>query len=194
MPDIAAAVEKFSSEKIQAQVLQALMHAIGAEISEDGVIPNDDASTEDASTPDKANAKKAAAKAKKRQTPPKNSGKAKQTFAIDKNLDLVSGGAKPFKVFVAEKNPSSAPEKCLISVYWLTRLAKKPVPATIDQVYTCFKSAGWPVPSDLRNTVQKAGSQGWLDSKKGDDLRVVIGGENHVDHDMPVKKARSAEK
>ncbi|MGW6200752.1 hypothetical protein ACWF0M_31715 [Kribbella sp. NPDC055110] len=97
----------------------------------------------------------------------------------------MNGGTPSYKEFSESKKPTSALEKCLVSVYWLSRLTKTPVPTTVDQVYTCFKVAGWAVPTDLVNTLQQAGTKGWLDTKKRDDLKVVVQGENHIEHEMP---------
>lgn len=126
--------------------------------------------------------------AKKAPAKKATSPKVKQSFSIDKTLDLVGGGVTySFKQFVEEKKPTNMVEKCLISVYWLAKETKARTPATVDQVYTCFKDAGWVVPNDLVNTLQQAGTKGWLDTKKRDDMKVVVGGENHVEHDMPAK-------
>jgi hypothetical protein len=113
--------------------------------------------------------------------------KVKQSFSLDKTLDLVNGGSPSFKEFWESKKPKSDVEKCLVSVYWLTRQTLKPIPATIEQVYTCFKAANWAVPSGLANTLAKAGTKGWLDTRKRDDLKVVVQGENHIEHEMPAK-------
>jgi hypothetical protein len=115
-------------------------------------------------------------------------GKAKQTFAWDKALDLAGNGSQTFKMVATQKAPSNALEKCLVAVYWLTRLSDSSVPATIDQVYTCFKHMDWRVPANLANSLQKAGSKGWLDTQKREDLRVVVQGENYFEHEMPAKK------
>jgi hypothetical protein len=193
MPQIADVLQKFASESIQSEVFQALMRAFdgapahtanGGSNGVDETETSDEDST-DSTPPIKQTAKKLPAKKA-------TAAKAKQTFTIDKALDLVNGGSKSFKAFVEEKKPANNHEKCLVSVYWLTRVAAAPKPATADQVYTCFKDAGWKVPGDLINALQQAGTKGWLDTKKRDDLKVVVGGENHVEHDMPAKPKEKA--
>lgn len=188
MPQIADVLGKFTSESIQSEVFRALMHAFyGAPAhaaNEDSNGVGETGTSEEDQTGSAPPIKQTAKK-----TPVKKStaAKAKQTLSIDKTLDLVNGGSESFKTFVEEKKPANNHEKCLVSVYWLTRVASAPMPATLDRVYTCFKEAGWKVPSDLVNALQQAGTKGWLDTKKRDDLKVVVGGENHLEHDMPAK-------
>jgi hypothetical protein len=190
MPQIAEVVEKFSSESIQSEVFRALMRAFGLADETSGEADADpDAFVVDppprAGSDDTKPVKAAPAPVKKPSAKKGSGSKAKQTFTMDKTLDLVNGGTPPCKEFSDLKKPKSAVEKCLVSVYWLSRLTKTSVPATVDQVYTCFKVAGWAVPADLVNTLQQAGTKGWLDTKKRDDLKVVVQGENHVEHEMP---------
>lgn len=188
MPEIAEAVERFKSDAIQARVLDALLDAFGvasggggdrhptpADMSAGGSGSSDVTGKSDGAK--KTVAKKAASKGLK----------GKQVFTIDKDLDLARGAAQSFKDFAESKKPTTAVEKALVAVYWLTRV-REDGPATVDQVYTCFKGAAWAIPSDLVNTIQQAGTKGWLDSKKRDDLKVVVGGENYVEHSMPASE------
>jgi hypothetical protein len=57
----------------------------------------------------------------------------------------------------------------------------------LSAVYTFFKTLGWPVPSDLRNTLQQAGTKGWLDTKDSEDIKLTAMGENLVEHTLPLK-------
>ncbi|TCC52136.1 hypothetical protein E0H73_40070 [Kribbella pittospori] len=189
MPQIAEVVEKFSSESVQSEVFRALMSAFGVASGPSGEADADPgALAVDPLPPSGAAGAKsvqsAAGPAQKSPTKKASGGKVKQTFTMDKTLDLVNGGTPPFKEFSESKKPASVVE-CLVSVYWLSRLTKVPAPVTVDQVYTCFKVAGWAVPTDLVNTLQQAGTKGWLDTRKRDDLKVVVQGENHVEHEMP---------
>jgi hypothetical protein len=95
-----------------------------------------------------------------------STSKAKQIFSLSKDLDLDGAGSPKFREFSDEKVPGND---------------------YIDHVYTCFKYMSWRVPADLVNTVQKAGSKGWLDTRNRDDLKVVVMGENYVEHEMPVR-------
>ncbi len=188
IPQIADAVNQFSSESMQAEVFRALMKAFyGLRENAGGVVGNtaDDEARRGPAATDPAVAPNSAAKKTAAKKPA--SSKTKQSFSVDKDLDLVNGGSPPFKEFWQSKSPTTQQEKGLICVYWLSRKKHEKKPVSIDQVYTCFKDAGWAVPGDLANTLAQAGTRGWLDSKKRDDLKVVVQGENHIDHDMPAK-------
>lgn len=192
MPEIAEAVGRFESDAIQARVLEALLSAYSSETP-----ARNGSGTADTSPPEAAgsgdgppvDASEAPSEVKKAsyKKPGSRSPKSKQSFTIDKDLDLVRGASQSLKDFSDSKSPSTVLEKVLVSVYWLTRVREGGT-ASIDQLYTCFKHMSWALPSDFVNTVQQAGTEGWLDSKKCDDLKVVVSGENHVEHSMPVKK------
>lgn len=186
MPQIAEAVERFSSESVQAEVLQALPGAFGAGNTKDVVRPVEHDSSDDAL--DSQNNGVGQRDGKTSSSKRSSSGRSKQSFNIDKSLDLLNGGAPSFKEFSNAKAPNSQVEKCLVSVYWLTRVHEDGELATIGQVYTCYKHMDWPVPSDLANTLSKAGTEGWLDSKDREKLRVVVAGENHLEHEMSANK------
>lgn len=185
MPEISEAVEKFSFESIQSQVLQALLRAFDAGSMKDvgGRVAH--GGSNDALDINNDNGAKSR-DVKKSNSKRSDSGKSKQSFTIDKNLDLVNNSPS-FKVFVDDKVPRTNPEKCLVSVYWLTRCQENARPATIEQVYSCYKHMEWPVPSDLANMLSQAGTKGWLDSRDRENLRVVVAGENYLEHEMPAK-------
>jgi hypothetical protein len=187
MPQIAEAVGRFTSESIQSEVFRALIRAFGVagDTAEDGAPSGTQESTTQGTNNGSGTTLPAPAKKAAPKTAP--GAKVKQSFSIDKTLDLVKGGSPSFKEFWESKRPTSVLEKCLVSVYWLTRQTSRPLPATVEQVYTCFKAAGWTVPNDLVNTLQQTGTKGWLDTKKRDDLKVVVQGENHIEHEMPAK-------
>lgn len=194
MPAIAEAVEKFTSEAIQSQVLEALIGAfqVGAGSDDDEGVTDGLASGDskaDARTVTEPSGLAAAnGTGTAKRTARKSAGsRAKQSFSLDKDLDMVRGGPKSLKNFVGEKQPKTVLDKVLVSVYWLTRILEGDQPATLDRVYTCFKHMEWPIPSDLANTAQQAGAKGWLDSRKRDDIKVVIGGENRVEHELPAE-------
>jgi hypothetical protein len=187
MPDIAKAVERFSSENVQLRALDALIGAF-----ENVPDPSERSSETQAFKTQKAPiAAKPQRPMKKTANGKKAPSKSKSSFTVVKDLDLVSGGKPPFKEFLEGKKLKSAFEKCLIAVYWLSKNTKNPKPVTVDQVYTIFKYAGWPVPSNLVNTIQQAGSKGWLDSHSSSDIRVVVAGENHVEHEMIIKNEKA---
>jgi len=190
MPAIAEAVQRFKSDAIQVQVFDAL---VGAFQSAAHAPTSDSKKTKTPEPPadgkgdtggDPASAQGARRTASRKVGT--GTAKSKQSFSIDKTLDL-HAGSQNFKDFAVAKQPKNVMEKALVAVYWLTRVLDSADAATLDRVYTCFKHMAWPIPSDLANTTQQAGAKGWLDSRKRDDLRVVVGGENHIEHEMPAE-------
>lgn len=116
----------------------------------------------------------------------KKSGAKKQTFTFDKDLDIyVTSGTtgEPFKSLVSKHFPTTQEHRVVVAVYWLKKELNTAA-VKIDQVYTVFKTMGWLVPSDLANTIAKAGSRNFLDSKKRDDIGITTHGENLVEHQL----------
>jgi len=57
---------------------------------------------------------------------------------------------------------------------------------TLDHLYTCYKNVGTPVPTDLLSSVRDtARHKGWLEASDTNAISVTVGGENHVEHDLP---------
>jgi hypothetical protein len=115
----------------------------------------------------------------------KSAGK-KQSFTFDKTIDFydVSGPSKlNFKDFTTAHPPKSVIHKAVVALYWLSK--ELGLDATsVEHIYTAFKTMDWPVPADLPNTLQQAGTKNYLDSKKRDDLRLTTHGENLVEHEL----------
>lgn len=117
---------------------------------------------------------------------PKSSKKAKSIISMDKTLNLTPPGKKSAVDFATEKVPSSVTQKCVVAIYYLRETLAQPA-ISVSSVYTFFKTLGWPVPSDLKNTLQQAGTKGWLDTKDGEDIKLTSMGENLVEHSLPPK-------
>lgn len=186
LPEIAEAVNVFESEAVQVQVVAQILEALKGsadsgftDFSVGQPLPNIDGQA--VGLVNGENGKKVSRKS--------SGGKSKQALTIDKDLDLVKGGTPGFEEFAESKKPSNNGEKNLVAVYWLINMRKPEAPATLDQVYTCFREVGWRVPEDLRNSLAQAGTKGWLDTRSASDLKVTIGGENHVLHTMNSKIA-----
>ena len=58
---------------------------------------------------------------------------------------------------------------------------------TLSGVYTFFNSLSWPVPADLKNVLQQAGTEGWLDTADSEDIKITSLGENLVEYELPKK-------
>lgn len=108
-------------------------------------------------------------------------------LSLDKSLDLHPKGMQSFAGFATAKAPKSTYEKNVVAVYWLTRVAGQDA-ATVDQVFSCYKGHGWRVPANLRNNLAVTSStKGWIDSSSMESIKVTVGGENYVEHDLPAK-------
>ena len=114
----------------------------------------------------------------------KKKGKGKTLHKQIKDLNLSPGGKQSGKDFSLEKQPSNAKQKCVVAVYYLRDVLGVSA-ITIDHVYTYFKNAGWPAPTDLANTLQQAGSAGWLDTADAQNILITPIGGNLIDHQLP---------
>jgi hypothetical protein len=130
----------------------------------------------------------AAAGSKKGKAPPKAAKKPKSIIALDKSLNLSPSGKKSAAQFAAEKSPSNVKQKCVVAVYYLRDILELEK-ISVSGVYTIFKALGWVVPSDLKNTLQQAGTEGWLDTSDAEDIKLTSMGENLIEHSLPPKKA-----
>lgn len=117
----------------------------------------------------------------------KKAKKARKSSAapkILKDLNLKPQGKKSIQDFVAEKQPVNLLEKCTALVYYFSHILEVEKVST-DHVFTAFKTLEWRIPNDLQNTLQQAGSKGWLDTAVANDLKTTSMGENLVEHDLP---------
>lgn len=116
----------------------------------------------------------------------KGSKKPKIIISMDKNLNLSPQGKASAVQFAAEKLPTNTKEKCVVAVYYLRDVIEMKK-VTAQAVFTYFKHLQWPVPADLKNTLQQAGTAGWLDTADSEDIKLTSLGENLIEHDLPAK-------
>lgn len=190
MPEIAKAVNEFKSEQVQQLAFRALLRSLAGEASvaseaealEEGAGAGAGAPPAKRARPRTSN--------KKPEASPSGRGTARAKVApptLDKTLNLRPAGAQSFKDFVATKQPRDNNERNLVSVYYLERIAGV-TGATVNQVYTCYKEAGWRIPGNQRNALAvTASTKGWINTKNMDALTVTPAGENHIEHDLPAK-------
>lgn len=114
----------------------------------------------------------------------KKSKRSKMTLKLIKDLNLVPSGKQSGKDFAQEKAPSNAKQKCVVAIYYVREIVGLSV-ISADHVFTFFKASGWPIPSDMLNTLQQAGTAGWLDTSDAQDMKLTHIGENLVEHDLP---------
>jgi len=181
IPGIADAVNQFESEAVQADAFKALLDVWQGR-ERRGAKSNLSAKTKQAeagSEGDKESRKKGAQK---------SAGGGRKTPAVSavKDLNLRPNGKQSFVDFVADKEPSTNYERCLVSVYYLSEvLGLDEVGA--NHVYTCFKAhKNWRNPADLRNTLAKTASRkNWLDTSNMEAIKLTPQGMNAVEHDLP---------
>ncbi|REF84126.1 hypothetical protein DES32_2971 [Methylovirgula ligni] len=116
----------------------------------------------------------------------KASKKAKTIISMDKTLNLSPAGKTSASQFASEKSPTNVMQKCVVAAYYL-RDTIEMEKVTTQAVFTFFKHLNWPVPADLKNTLQQAGTAGWLDTADSQDIKLTSMGENLVEHDLPPK-------
>ncbi len=116
----------------------------------------------------------------------KPSKKSKTVISMDKTLNLSPSGKTSAAQFAAEKSPSNVKEKCVVAAYYLRDFVEMQQ-VTAQAVFTFFKQLQWPTPADLKNTLQQAGTAGWLDTADSDDIKITSMGENLIEHDLPAR-------
>jgi hypothetical protein len=104
--------------------------------------------------------------------PPK---KAKTVISMDKNPNLSPQGKPSAAQFAAEKAPSNVKQKGVVAIYYLRDIIGLSKVNT-QSVFTFFKHVQWPVPADLTNTLHQAGTEGWLDTADGADVKLTLDG------------------
>lgn len=103
-------------------------------------------------------------------------------------MDLFPKGKVSAIDFAKEKSPSNALHKGVVAIFYIRDvLGYQKV--GIPQVAAFFKGAGWQMPSDLANTLQQAGTAGWLDTADSSDIKITSTGENLVQFKLPAKKS-----
>lgn len=119
-------------------------------------------------------------------TKAKATKKAKTIIAMDKTLNLIPAGKQSAMDFAAEKAPTNVKEKGVVAVYYLRDIIGMEK-VTAQAVFTFFKTVMWPVPADLKNVLQQAGTMGWLDTADSEDIKLTSSGENLVEHSLSAK-------
>ncbi len=107
-----------------------------------------------------------------------------------RDLDLAPKGKKSFKAFVQEKQPKTQHDKNVVSVYYLTQIAKIG-PVTTSHVLTCYRdmTRDWRLPADVPNSLAlTTNRKRFLDTSDMQNIMVTPAGFNQVEQDLPPKK------
>jgi hypothetical protein len=185
LPGIAEIVNKFDSPALQERVFDALIASVG--ISTPSATPQAAARNRTKSTKARSGAASGAADAR-----PSRKGKKVGSPSIVKDLNLRPTKGQSFADFAEEKIPGSTPntERSLVAVYYLEKVSSV-TEIGVDHVYTAYKEAKWPLPSNLGNQLQVvASTKGWLDTSNMSSVTTTVIGENYVEHSLPRQKAK----
>ncbi len=109
---------------------------------------------------------------------------------------VAGGGAPHIKDFKEQKMPRSANEMAAVVAYYLANLAPEGQrKETVNQkdVETQFKIASFPLPQQVRVTLQNARNAGYFDSLGDGEYRLNAVGHNLVVHAMPRGAAKEAQ-
>lgn len=120
----------------------------------------------------------------------KSTKRSKTVIKIDKTLNLSPSGRKSAEDFVKEKSPTSVKQKSVVAAYYVREVLEQEK-ITIEQIAAFFKGVSWPLPADLRNMMQQAGTEGWLDTADNQDIQITSSGETLVEHKLPKKTANN---
>lgn len=183
LAEIAAIVKQFP-ESIQARVFELLIHdfaALPSPLHEQKTTPR----PEHAIATKKASAPSSIARERK----PKRAA-AKESYSIDRNLDLRGGKSTPsFASFVSEKAPTSAKEFNAVAVYYLVKLLGIEA-ATLNQAYTCYSEAKKKPPEHFRQSfTDTKNKEGWVEFDEHGLLKIPHRGVVFVEHDLPRQSA-----
>jgi hypothetical protein len=125
---------------------------------------------------------------KGKQVREKRGSKNKQIYSIIKDLNLNPSGKLSFKDFIKEKQPKSFHEKNVVAVYYLKNTLEL-AGLSPNHVFTCYKSAAWPVPANLYQKLTiTASEKGWIDTSDTANILLSTQGENYVDYSLPKGK------
>lgn len=184
MPQIAKAVNTFTSETVQADAFSALVAVLTGGSLPDGGQSSKRMPKEGNSAPD-GSAKTKSQKQTAKRSAKKSTGKT-PALAVDSSLDIAPKGIQSLQAFAEEKGAKSQQERSMVSIYWLGRVAKTEK-VSIIAVYSCYKKMGWAAPANPRNQLQVLASRKHLlDTSDMDAIALTQAGVNFVDG-MPVK-------
>lgn len=119
----------------------------------------------------------------------KKSGITKESFQLDKNLDLKGNNETPsFRNFVENKKPASSIEFNVVALYYFKKYAKLSK-VNINQIYTCYKDVNRKVPGNMQQSIHNTSSSryGYIDLSSSDDIALPTRGETFVEDDLPKK-------
>lgn len=133
----------------------------------------------------KAKSKRAPTKKKAAQPKAKKSA-SKESYSIDRHLNLRGDGSIPsFKEFFDEKSPSGAKQINAVAVYYLKKIIGISE-VTLDHVYTCYSEVKKKPPTAFRQSfIDTKNKEGWIEFNEEGYLEIPHRGTVYVEHDLP---------
>lgn len=125
-------------------------------------------------------------KEKDKKTRKKNN--ARDTYQINKDLNLSPKDKTTLKEFIALKKPRSNIEFNAVVIYYLQKvLAKENI--SVDDVYSCYKDIGRKVPNALKQSLTDTSSSkyGYI-AVNNNYYSIPVKGENLVELELPKEK------
>ncbi|TCC52138.1 hypothetical protein E0H73_40080 [Kribbella pittospori] len=186
LPEIATAVNGFDSKEVQEQAFAALINSLGVRPADvasigsrggagsGGEKPGDPA--DGPATEDGVPAKKAAK--------PKKAPSTKR-YSPTPNLNFAPQGKQSLDELIADKQPTTNHEKCLLAVYYLCDVMDRKTCNTND-VLAVFLHADWDKPSHPDTTLQATKSvHHWIETSDMDKITVQWAGTKYISDKMP---------
>lgn len=191
MPSIAEAVNKFTSEAVQAEAFASLVaafdgrrHGAAKRTAPETPIEEDDDSD---ATPPEGNSGEPPTKTGSGQRRKKGSGDGKADWSMVHTLNLMPDGKQSFEAFVQEKQPKSNEDKYAVAVYYLQEVLGVS-PVTKNEVGTLFRlTKAWKEPAKVLTGLRTTSSRkSTMIATNPDDIKITPQGRNFVEHELPV--------
>lgn len=124
---------------------------------------------------------------KKKSSNSKKVSGGKDSFQLNKSLNLRASGKETLAEFCSKNNVKSNIEFNTLIVYYLQHILNLDQ-ISINEVYTCYKEIGRKIPGNLKQSLSDTNSSkyGYLNTSNGY-FTVSVAGENLVEFDL--KKA-----
>lgn len=192
MPEIAEAVNAFTSIDVQRDAFNALIAAYGLPpIPEVTTAPADltvvpTPTSTPVSVDEPATARTAERSNRTRKQP------AKRTYARAKDLNLRPPGKTSLHDFAKEKQPKAYHEKNVVVVFYLSEILEVN-DIDVSRVLAGYHACSWKAPSNPVNSLQvTASAKGWLDTSDMTSIKLTHNGENAVKYDLPSSKGKTS--
>lgn len=198
MPDIASAVNAFTSETVQQEAFGALVTAFQGkhrttpdvkaaqhiEPADDAVIGQPVVTALPAAPPEVTASNFKASKGEK--APKKKSTARSGGFNFMKDLNLFPEGKQSFADFASEKSPITDQEKYAVVIYYLEHILELE-DISVDTVGSVFRLYGaWKEPTGIRSGINMTSHRkGTIDTSDWNSLKTTPAGRNLVKMQLP---------